>query len=89
MCHGAEDQMDVWRLLERISCQVLVVRGIGSAVFSDDSMRQMREVLRDGVIRIIDGAGHAVMNDNPEGFADALVPFLLRMRMMSTVEGHG
>jgi pimeloyl-ACP methyl ester carboxylesterase len=89
MSRSAEDQMDIWRLLNRISCPVLVVRGIGSAVFSDDSMRQMHKMLRNGSIRIVNYAGHAVMNDNPEGFADALTPFLRCMRMMSSVEGHG
>jgi len=81
---SAEDHAEVWRLLERISSPVLVVRGIGSAVLSADIARRMSKVLRNGRIRVIDRAGHAVMSDNPEEFAEALAPFLLEMRTTST-----
>src|SRR5262245_51094565 len=86
---SAEDQAEIWRLLERISSPVLVVRGIGSAVLSADIARRMSKVLRNGRIRVINRAGHAVMTDNPEEFAEALAPFLLQMRMTSPAEGHG
>jgi len=86
---GADDRAEVWPLLERIACPVLVVRGIGSAVFSGRTARQMERVLRNGYVHVVDHAGHAVMSDNPDGFADALSPFLLNMRTTGPVEGYG
>jgi pimeloyl-ACP methyl ester carboxylesterase len=86
---GTGDRKYMWQLIKRITCPVLVVRGIGSAVFSDLCMRQMNGVLRNGRIRTVNRAGHAVMNDNPEGFAEALYPFLLDIRTMSRAEGCG
>ena len=86
---GNEDRMYMWQLIKRITCPVLVVRGIGSAVFSDHCMRRMNDVLRNGCTRTVDRAGHAVMNDNPKGFADALYPFLLDISTMSRVKGCG
>jgi pimeloyl-ACP methyl ester carboxylesterase len=86
---SADDHARAWRLLKQVTCPVLVVRGIGSAVFSDNRMRQMNDVLLNGCMRVVNGAGHAVMNDNPEGFADALNPFLLQMRTLSPAEGRG
>jgi pimeloyl-ACP methyl ester carboxylesterase len=84
-----EDRTETWRLLEGILSPVLVVRGIGSAVLSDNIARQMSKVLRNGRMRIVDCAGHAVMSDNPNGFVEALSPFLLHVRTISSIEGHG
>jgi pimeloyl-ACP methyl ester carboxylesterase len=86
---NADDPDYIWQLIKSIACPVLAIRGIGSAVFSDRRMRQMNDALRNGCTRVVNRAGHAVMSDNPEGFAEALDPFLLRIRAMAPAEGHG
>jgi pimeloyl-ACP methyl ester carboxylesterase len=86
---NAVEQMYIWQLIKRIACPVLVVRGVGSAVFSDSRMRQMNDALQNGCTRVVNQAGHAVMNDNPEGFAEALNPFLLHIRTMPPAQGSG
>jgi pimeloyl-ACP methyl ester carboxylesterase len=86
---GADDKIRARQLLKHVMCPVIVVRGIGSAVFSDSSMRQMCNMLQNGCMRVVNRAGHAVMNDNPDGFAEALNPFLLQIRTLSPAEGCG
>ena len=71
---------ELWEMLKRISSPVLVIRGIGSAVLSREVSDRMERVLQNATSRTICGAGHAVMSDNPEGFEEALSPFLSQMK---------
>ena len=67
-----------WDALARISCPTLVVRGAASDILSADTADKMvDEVLPDGRLAVVPLAGHSVMTDNPEGFEEALSPFLL------------
>jgi pimeloyl-ACP methyl ester carboxylesterase len=84
----AQSPAEIWRLLQTILVPTLIIRGVGSAVVSNEISRQMRNTLRNGCTYVVDSAGHAVMTDNPEGFTAALSPFLMRMRMESSIEGH-
>jgi pimeloyl-ACP methyl ester carboxylesterase len=68
---------DLWALLSKMTWPVLLVRGEGSAVLTRDAATQVLEVLPDGHFRSVRFAGHDVMSDNPAGFADAVLPFLL------------
>jgi pimeloyl-ACP methyl ester carboxylesterase len=67
-----------WDALARIKCPTLVVRGAASDILSADTADKMvDEVLSDGRLAVVPRAGHSVMTDNPEGFEEALVGFLL------------
>jgi len=68
---------DLWALLSKMTCPVLLVRGEGSAVLTRDAATQVLKVLPDGHFRSVRLAGHDVMSDNPAGFADAVLPYLL------------
>jgi pimeloyl-ACP methyl ester carboxylesterase len=68
---------DLWPLLREMTWPVLLVRGEGSAVLTRDAATQVLKVLPDGHFRSVRCAGHDVMSDNPTGFADAVLPFLL------------
>lgn len=70
----------LWAILERIVCPALIVRGIGSAVLPLDVAQKMVRVIRRGSLSIVDRAGHAVMTDNPQGFARVLYPYLEQLR---------
>lgn len=62
--------------LAAVSCPVLLVRGQASAALSRDAAERTMHVLHDCALRTVNKAGHAVMTDNPEGFAAAIGPFL-------------
>lgn len=64
-------------LLRAISCRTLLVRGIGSAILSKKEALIIVAMLKDGHLCEISGAGHAVMADDPDQFADAVNHFLL------------
>jgi pimeloyl-ACP methyl ester carboxylesterase len=84
-----EDRAKLWGLLERISCPVLIIRGIASAVLSADVAVRMKSVLLDSSLHVLPGAGHAVMSDNPEGCSEVLVAFLLKLYANAHHKGGG
>jgi pimeloyl-ACP methyl ester carboxylesterase len=67
-----------WAALGRAKCPTLVVRGAASDILSADTADKMADdVLANGRLAVVPQAGHSVMTDNPEGFAEALSGFLL------------
>ncbi len=66
----------VWELLKRIECPVLLVRGAKSDVLPREVADRMTEVIRDCAFAEVDRAGHIVPGDNPAGFVAALMPWL-------------
>lgn len=71
----------LWAALRGIRCPVLVVRGGLSAFLSEKVAREMvDEALLDGRLVTLAQAGHAVMVDDPDGLASALLDFLDRPR---------
>lgn len=67
-----------WDSLARIPCPALVVRGAASDVLSAETAdRMVDEVLQNGSLAVVAQAGHSVMTDNPEGFRDAVGPFVI------------
>jgi pimeloyl-ACP methyl ester carboxylesterase len=76
-----EDSQDacLWNLLETLPLPVLLVRGAGSAVLPREVASSMAKLLRNGRFCSVPLAGHAVMTDNPDGFADAVSPFLCEL----------
>ena len=81
---GSDTRLSV--LLASISCPVLVVRGLGSAVLPHQAALRMVEVLPNSRLQLVDGAGHAAMIDNPQGFIDGVVPFLRRQEATSMLQ---
>ena len=69
---------EMWQALERISCPTLVVRGAASDIVGADvADRMVEEVLERGQLAVIGRAGHSVMTDNPEDFAEQVGRFVL------------
>ncbi len=74
----AEEEKRLWTALESLPCPALVVRGAASDVFDPDTAdRMVDDVLPDGRLAVVPGAGHSVMLDNPEGFVEVLSDFVL------------
>ena len=68
----------LWEALARVESPALVVRGAASDVLSADVADRMADdVLRAGRLAVVPRAGHSVMTDNPEGFAEAMLGFVL------------
>jgi pimeloyl-ACP methyl ester carboxylesterase len=68
----------LWEALAKVTCPALVVRGAASDILSPDCAEKIaEEVLAKGQLAIVARAGHSVMVDNPEGFAEAVSAFAL------------
>jgi pimeloyl-ACP methyl ester carboxylesterase len=74
----AEHVASMWAALEKLDAPTLVVRGAASDIMSPEvADRMVDEVLRNGRLAVVAQAGHSVMTDNPEGFAEAVCRFAL------------
>ncbi len=74
----AERSEAMWKGLEALECPVLVMRGAASDIVSADTADRMaEEATKQGKLAVVAQAGHSVMTDNPEGFAEALTAFAL------------
>ncbi len=68
----------LWDALEKVACPSLVVRGAASDIMSADVADRMVEVLGDdSQLAVVPRAGHSVMTDNPAGFNEAVLGFVL------------
>ena len=68
----------MWKALEKIPCPTLVVRGAASDIISPETADRMAdEVLPKGQLAVVGRAGHSVMTDNPDGFRDAVLQFVV------------
>jgi len=67
----------LWESLRRTPSPALVVRGAASDVLSPEVAEHMLEALPQGRLAVVARAGHSVMTDNPEGFAEAVAAFAL------------
>ena len=67
-----------WAMLASIECPTLVVHGAISALLPEEVAERMAQVLPHGEMVSVPRAGHRVMLDNPEGFANAVRGFLDR-----------
>jgi pimeloyl-ACP methyl ester carboxylesterase len=72
----ATSRSTLWSTLHRVSCPVLLVRGIASSVLSASVAQRMVSALANASLVSIRFAGHAVMTDNPADFAAAAIAFL-------------
>jgi pimeloyl-ACP methyl ester carboxylesterase len=74
---GSARTDDVQTILSKILCRTLLIRGRGSAVLCKKEALDIIRLLKDGQLCEISGAGHAVMVEDPDEFADAVNQFLL------------
>jgi pimeloyl-ACP methyl ester carboxylesterase len=82
------DNTLLWRMLASIPSPVLIIRGVGSSVLSREVAERMRNVLPNAHLRMIPNAGHAVMTDNPEAFADTVHRFLSEAQDVAEADGR-
>lgn len=64
--------------LLRLSCPLLLVRGQGSAVLTKPAAQQIVNLVPSTQLCVVPGAGHSIMLDRPQEFADLMQCFLLR-----------
>jgi len=75
---SAEETAILWEALRGTPCPTLVVRGAASDVLSPETADRMAdEALPRGSLAVVPCAGHSVMLDNPEGFQDAVLRFVV------------
>jgi pimeloyl-ACP methyl ester carboxylesterase len=66
-----------WRILERLECPTLVVRGAETDILREETAERMAEVIRNCRLIEVANAGHSIPLDNPSGWLGAIRPFLL------------
>jgi pimeloyl-ACP methyl ester carboxylesterase len=76
MLTAEEDQTWWMPKLRRTLAPVLFVRGMASAALSKQTAERMCAVAANGRLVTVPAAGHAVMSDNPDGFIQAVMPFV-------------
>mgnify|MGYP002854525855 CR=1 FL=1 len=69
----------LWEWVRKIDCPTLVMRGDRSDLFSEETMRRMKDTIGDCETVTIPGAGHLVQGDNPAAFVDAVHAMLCRV----------
>ncbi|MBI5949150.1 MAG: alpha/beta hydrolase [Chloroflexi bacterium] len=67
-----------WALLPKIACPTLLVRGEESDVLAPETAARMVREIRGCEFVEVAGSGHSIPLDRPEGFLEAVRPFLLR-----------
>lgn len=73
----AAPAVDLWPALERIPCPTLVVRGTETDLLTQETAKQMIDVLAQGTLVEIERAGHMVFEDNPSDFIAAVKGWLV------------
>lgn len=79
MINSEEDESWWFPSLSQVIAPLLIVRGMASAGLSKRTAEAMRSAAPKGEFVTVPSAGHAVMNDNVEGFAQAVIPFIARV----------
>jgi len=74
--HASPETM--WQALEQISRPSLVVRGAESDLLNEAAAARVTQMIRGSQLCTISAAGHSVPGDNPDGFHQAVAPFLAR-----------
>ncbi len=73
-----DNPQQTWALLSQIRCPTLILRGGESDVLSVDTCQKMLTHIPDSQWVDIPGAGHMVLEDNPEACNAALLDFFNR-----------
>jgi pimeloyl-ACP methyl ester carboxylesterase len=66
-----------WAMLAKITCPTLLVRGAQSDLLGVEAAEKTTHVMKDCRLVQVPNAGHSVNLDNPQGFIEAVKPFLL------------
>jgi len=73
----AKESPDVmWRCIEAVRCETLVIRGGESDVVPQTQAELLAARLPRGKLVVIDGAGHSVIGDRPDESIGVIMPFL-------------
>ena len=72
----APPQQDMWPVAQSIPCPTLIVRGTETDLLSPETAKRMVDTMPNAQLVEVQRAGHMVFEDNPEGFLDAIGPFL-------------
>lgn len=67
-----------WKAIAAVTCPTLLLRGVVSSVLSDDNAQTVAAAFARGELRTIDRAGHGLVAENPNEFADVALEFLDR-----------
>jgi esterase len=67
-----------WAALAAIACPTLVVRAGDSDLVTAECAERMVRALKRGEGATVPDAGHMVLEDNPDGFAQVALPFLAK-----------
>ena len=62
--------------VRKIQCPTLIVRGGESDILSPQAAQRLQAAIPNSRLSVVAGAGHSVMGDNPDGFAQAVQEFL-------------
>jgi esterase len=68
--------LDLWPALPKITCPTLIVRGTETDLLSPQTAQRMVDTLPNGKLVEVEKSGHMVFEDNPDGFLEAVQPFL-------------
>ncbi|MBW2383329.1 MAG: alpha/beta hydrolase [Deltaproteobacteria bacterium] len=78
LTHHARSRDAMWEALRKLECPTLVVRGAASDFLNAEiADRMVDDELAKGQLAVVAQAGHSVMTDNPEAFAEAVGRFVL------------
>lgn len=72
------DEAEWWSIMEILIQPTLIIRGATSALLSKSIAKKMAEQISRATVATVALAGHAIMSDNPMGFAAAIKPFLFK-----------
>jgi pimeloyl-ACP methyl ester carboxylesterase len=81
--HGdlfACDKLDVTEAVKKISIPVLVICGDDDKMTPPALSRYIADNVPGGKLALIPGAGHFVMNEDPEAFNKVLIEFVLSLQ---------
>lgn len=73
---GPEGDALMWQLWSALKCPTLVMRGERSILLTEESASKMLSSCPTATLRVIPGAGHAVLVDNQTGFIEEIKAFL-------------
>jgi pimeloyl-ACP methyl ester carboxylesterase len=67
---------DLWGSWNKITCPVLIVRGGETDTLLPDEARKMKDAIPNGQVVDVPRAHHMVMEENPDGFNEAVRRFI-------------
>lgn len=68
--------VDMWQLLGEVRCPILSLRGARSDMYAPETMQKMKAANPRVQVAEVEGAGHDIAGENPQGFVRAFSTFL-------------